>query len=178
MTATDQRRPGNGRYSGWQVVGIVIGVLILAAGCAKIGFIVGGVTGCALGRAWGNVAERSRFIVPPLLTPESPFVPEVPEWPSIPSQPTAYLGVTFQQLRNGARVEAVTPNSPADRAGLRVGDIIRAVDDEEVTLERPLPMLIQSHQPGDRVALTIRRGETTMEVTVELGARESPFPSD
>jgi len=176
MTATDQNRPGGGRYTGWQVVGIVIAVLFLVTACAKIGFIIGGVTGCALGSAWGHAYERTRIIMPPP-TPEPPSIPPLPEWPSVPGQPTAYLGVTVQQLRNGARVEEVVPNSPADRAGLRVGDIIRAVDDEEVTLEQPLSRLIQSHQPGDEVRLTIRRGGTTIEVTVELGARESPFPS-
>lgn len=177
MTATDQNRPGGGRFTGWQVIGIVVAVLVLAAGCAKIGFIVGGVTGCALGRAWGHVAERPRVIMPPLLTPESPPIPAVPEWPSIPGQPTAYLGVTVLQTRNGARVEEVTPGSPADRAGLQVGDVIREVDGEAVTWERPLSWLIQSHQPGDEVTLTIRRDGTTIEVTVELGAREGSFPS-
>jgi len=88
-------------------------------------------------------------------------IPELPEeFPPFPLRPGERL--------SGAWIQEVKPDSPADRAGLREGDLIIAVDDQQVDADHPLQELIGKHKPGDRVKITYRRGEEEHEVKVKL----------
>jgi S1-C subfamily serine protease len=86
----------------------------------------------------------------------------------------------------GALVQDVVPDSPADRAGIEAGDaavtvdgqqlraggdIIVAVDGETVTGMDEVIAAMNSRQPGDQVELTLLRGGDERTVTVELGER-------
>ena len=95
--------------------------------------------------------------------------PLPPEWGSPQLRP--YLGVRVHQLEKGAEVLEIVPESPAEKSGLREGDLILAVDDDEVTLETPLVGLITDHEPGDTVTLTVERDGQEREIEVELGER-------
>ncbi len=72
---------------------------------------------------------------------------------------------------DGARVETVEPGMPAADADLEVGDVIREVDGEPVTGSIDLVVAIRSHQPGEKVTLTVERGKRTFEVQVGLEAK-------
>ncbi len=63
---------------------------------------------------------------------------------------------------------SVLAGSPADRADLRMGDIITAVGTDRVTLERPLSVLIGNKKKGDVVALTVLRNGSEQEISVQL----------
>lgn len=67
--------------------------------------------------------------------------------------------------------KAVLANSPAKDAGLKDGDIITAIDGTNVDREHPLDMLLLQHAPGDKVDLTVLRGDKTITVTLTLGTR-------
>ena len=78
----------------------------------------------------------------------------------------------------GAEILEVIPDSPADSAGLQVGDFIISVDENEIGFEADLADLIQKYEPGDEVTLWILKlgakdeEVTTLnksEVTVTLG---------
>lgn len=87
--------------------------------------------------------------------------------------------------QTGAYITAVTPGSPADRAGLRGGsrptsftglpaggDLIVAIDGQPVmTFDDLLSYLIKNKQPGDKVTLTIVRDGQEKEVDLTLGKR-------
>jgi len=95
----------------------------------------------------------------------------------------ARLGLVLQSEKNpktdaiGASIEALTPGSPAEEAGLRAGDIIVKfngeplasatveADDESVPTAR-LMKLARNLKDGDKVALEYRRGVETRTVTV------------
>ncbi|MEE1927719.1 trypsin-like peptidase domain-containing protein [Streptomyces sp. TRM 70351] len=64
---------------------------------------------------------------------------------------------------------AVVPGGPADQAGIEDGDVITAVDDALVRTGEELIVKIRSHRPGDALALTVRRAEEELTVTVTLG---------
>jgi hypothetical protein len=64
----------------------------------------------------------------------------------------------------------VMPDSPAEQAGLREGDLIFTVDGQELGAENNLADLIADYEPGDMVMLEVGGpGEEPDEVTVELG---------
>ena len=69
----------------------------------------------------------------------------------------------------GVLVVGVAQESPAAAAGLRRGDIILAVDGEEVNDIQALHDQLDEMEPGDNVTLTILRCEEPEEISVELG---------
>ena len=94
-----------------------------------------------------------------------------------------FLGVAFQVITpelqeqedldedQGALIIEVVPDSPAEEAGLREGDIIRAVDGAAVDEHHPLVELIERYTPGEQIELTILRNGRRIMVDVELGVR-------
>ncbi|WP_432573808.1 S1C family serine protease [Kineococcus sp. SYSU DK005] len=65
---------------------------------------------------------------------------------------------------------AVQGGGPGDRAGLRPGDVVLAIDDRPVTDPAELIVDIRARQPGDTVTLTVRRGGQDLQVPVTLEA--------
>jgi putative serine protease PepD len=70
----------------------------------------------------------------------------------------------------GARVDQVTADSPAAKAGLQVGDVITAIGGTKIDATHSLADLIQQKKPGDSVALAVTRGTQNLTITVTLGA--------
>jgi thiol-disulfide isomerase/thioredoxin len=71
----------------------------------------------------------------------------------------------------GVALRDVTPDSPAERAGLAAGDVILTIDGEAVTRPGDVVRLIGQRRAGARVALGFRRGETDRLAGVVLAAR-------
>ncbi|HEY3395839.1 MAG TPA: PDZ domain-containing protein [Lacipirellulaceae bacterium] len=70
----------------------------------------------------------------------------------------AFLGVVFDaQNQNAAVVVAVSPGSPAEQAGLRRGDIIVALNGQEVRSYHDAIGVINSMRPGDRLGIEFSR---------------------
>lgn len=100
-----------------------------------------------------------------------------------------YLGVVYvpltdalaNQFNLSVKRGAYIPNSsdygqttvisggPADKAGVKEGDVITKVDDDSITETVTLASLLGKHQPGDTVTLTINRGGKTQTIDVALG---------
>ena len=72
----------------------------------------------------------------------------------------------------GAEVVVVTPDSPASKAGLKIGDVVVAVDGEPIKDGTDLTTTLARHQPGERVSLTIYRKGERQEVNATLGEFE------
>ncbi len=83
----------------------------------------------------------------------------------------ALLGVNVKTASNGVGVAQVENGSAAAAAGLRVGDVITAVDGTAVTSAQRLRAVIAAHVPGDKLTLSLLRRGTTSTVTVTLGSR-------
>jgi len=74
----------------------------------------------------------------------------------------------------GALVQDVTPDSPAERAGLRPYDIIVGVDDATVTSDEELIRSISARSPGTTARLTVLRETEKRAVVVKLIERPLP----
>jgi S1-C subfamily serine protease len=84
----------------------------------------------------------------------------------------AYLGIQGQDQPNGQVVVQVQANSPAAKAGLQTGDVITAVDGQQIDAQHSLVnMLIFDLKPGDTIMLTVDRNVSTQQLTVTLGTR-------
>jgi len=72
-----------------------------------------------------------------------------------------------------AVVGRVENDSPADEAGLQAGDIIVALDGEELQRYLELGNFVTERRPGEEVTVTVNRNGERQDLTVELGERES-----
>jgi Do/DeqQ family serine protease len=100
------------------------------------------------------------------------------------------LGVTIQPVTSdiarslglehvrGALVNAVTSGGPAEKAGVRRGDVITAVNDEAVKDGNELRNEVAQQLPGTGVKLTLLRDGKEQTVTVTLAARQSASAAD
>jgi serine protease Do len=71
---------------------------------------------------------------------------------------------------HGALVEDVESGSPAEKAGIKAGDVIVAVDGQDVPHSEDLPRAIAVHKPGTHVKLTVLHEKQKHDVDVALTA--------
>jgi serine protease Do len=76
---------------------------------------------------------------------------------------------------SGVAVSTVVPGSPADEAGLKVGDTITTVDGKPVAKGDDLVSEIASRKPGARVKLVFLRNGKSQETTVTIADRAKLF---
>ena len=72
-------------------------------------------------------------------------------------------------LQEGAYLEQVVPGGPADKAGLRNGDVIVVADGQPVLGFDLLTVIVQEHKPGDTISVTYFRGAAKRTTSVTLG---------
>ena len=94
-----------------------------------------------------------------------------------------YLGITYKGLDpqiqaqkslasdHGALVTDVKSGSPSDRGGVRIDDIITAIDGVEIDQDNTLFAVLSKHKAGDRVKLSILRKGSKVSADVTLGQR-------
>ena len=73
---------------------------------------------------------------------------------------------------HGALVGQVEPGSPAEKAGLKSGDVIVAVDGQNVPHSEDLPRMVAQHKPGTRVKVTVLREKQSRDFDVTLATME------
>ena len=81
----------------------------------------------------------------------------------------AMLGVTTEKADEGAEIQEVSKESAAEKAGLKVGDIITKVGDTKIEDADDLSKAVKSHKPGEKVTVTYLRDKKEQKVTAELG---------
>ncbi|HLW76510.1 MAG TPA: PDZ domain-containing protein [Bryobacteraceae bacterium] len=98
----------------------------------------------------------------------------------------AYLGVMVQEIDSeraralklpeeaGVEVTRITPDSPADKAGLKSGDAILRYNGEHVEGMTQFSRLISETPPGREVHLDVYRNGAPQTITVKAGTRPEP----
>ncbi len=94
-----------------------------------------------------------------------------------------YLGVSYQEVSfemaesfglersQGALINMVSPGSPAQKAGLKNGDIILKVDKKRIKNSTELPFIIGRYRPNDKAKLSIVRDSKKMTLDVVIGSK-------
>lgn len=97
----------------------------------------------------------------------------------------AYLGVSYGMIdpdiavennlpvQNGALISQVVPGQPAAKAGLKEGDIITAVNGNQLGSETSLRGVLLQQKPGDTITLEVLRDNETLTFEVTLATRPS-----
>jgi serine protease Do len=97
----------------------------------------------------------------------------------------ARLGVTVQELNqtladsfglkrpDGALVSQVAPDSAAQRAGLKPGDVITEVNGQALQRSGELSVLVGMSAPGDKVQLKVWRDKSAHDITATLGGMDA-----
>jgi S1-C subfamily serine protease len=152
--------PGNSGGALVNLQGQVIGINTLVAGQAEPGVQAQGI-GFAIAIATAKpiadqLVSTGHAVHPFLGIQYGPLTPGL----------ARQLGVNAQ---NGVVVGAVVQGSPAAQAGLQAGDVITAVDGQQLTDESALGELLSQHQPGDTVSLTVLRRGQQQNLQVKLG---------
>ncbi len=124
--------------------------------------------------------------VPP--TPPAPPMPLIPPYYfdrgaysidgggiNLKSEPKAMLGVYTEKDERGAKIAGIIDDSPAEKAGLKKGDIITKVNDKTVTDPSALSEIIGKMKPGDKVDITYLRDNSEKKISIELGERKDSF---
>ena len=84
----------------------------------------------------------------------------------------AYLGIRVADASTtGAQITTVVSGSPADKAGLKAGDVVTAIDGNAITSADDLTAQVGAHQPADVVTVTVTRNGSSKDIKVTLGVR-------
>lgn len=83
----------------------------------------------------------------------------------------AWLGAAAEEREGTVVVTFVAPNSPAEKAGLEVGDRLLELGETKLSEVSQLVDVLRQRHPGDRILMTFRRGEQVQQVEVELEQR-------
>ena len=148
----------------------------------------GEVVGIATAMAW---AENIGFAVP-----VDVLEGVLPQLRAEGKVSRGYLGVQIRDLEhiearyykldepNGAQVQSVQPDTPAEKAGVEFGDVILGVDDHDVVGTRDLIDYVAALAPGESVELEILRDSKRINLEVVLEERptqvaqsEAPMPA-
>ncbi len=102
-------------------------------------------------------------------------------------QKDGFLGVQIQDLSdqlsthfkvkdgNGVLVSEVVADSPAEKAGIKAGDIITKVDDEDIEDASDLTTTIRSYEPESKVSVSVIRDGKKKTLSAKLGESENTF---
>jgi S1-C subfamily serine protease/photosystem II stability/assembly factor-like uncharacterized protein len=88
-----------------------------------------------------------------------------------PTPFNAFLGLVGQDLDGAPMITQVMPGSPAAKQGLKVGDVFVSVDEEILFAFDELLAVLREKEPGERIKLTMKRGEEILEVAPKLELR-------
>ncbi len=89
--------------------------------------------------------------------------------PNFEIVPRGFVGIEFDDSKDGVVIKKVFPGSPADKAGFKAGDIISAVKASDVETSKDLAKALAKAGVGTKLKLSVKRGDKTEELSIELG---------
>jgi len=139
------------------------------------------------------------FVAPkPPIPPGIPKLPELQKLPKSPEPPEPkifswglehrkYIGIYLEEINRelseyfgvkegrGLLVAKITEDSPAEKAGLKVGDVIVKADGIRTERARDLTEVIQDKEKGEKIKLEVLRDKKVRTVEVEIEEERSGF---
>jgi serine protease Do len=130
-------------------------------------------------------------VPPPPAAPVAPAAPRLPRVPSIvtPTEPFRLLtgrrlGITMETLddqlaqyfgvKEGVLVKAVAADTPAEKAGLKAGDVITAVNGRQIYETADVARALDRMENADEFTIAVLRDKKPVTITGKLEARARP----
>jgi serine protease DegQ len=85
------------------------------------------------------------------------------------TKPRGFLGLELDESKNGVTIKSVLPSTPAEDAGLRVGDKLVRVNKDKIDRIEQVLLSASKSAAGKDLVLTIERDGTEKKITVTLG---------
>jgi serine protease Do len=136
-----------------QLLGINTAIFTRSGGNQGIGFAV---PDNLAREVMQSLREKGRVVRGYIGASVQPLTPELADAMKLKGQPS------------GALVAEVVPKSPSEKAGLKTGDVITAVNGKKITDARELRLMIGSMAPGTKVQIEVNREGQTKTFDVEL----------
>jgi serine protease DegQ len=101
-----------------------------------------------------------------------------------------WIGVELQEITpalvesfrladtHGAIIAGVLPGGPADKAGVKLGDVIVAVNDTPVADHQGVLNVVAGLKPGSSAKVKLKRQAQTLELAITVGRRPKPQPRE
>jgi S1-C subfamily serine protease len=174
LQLTNMVQPGNSGGAALNIRGELIGIIQGELGSPEIGSFGGG----------GERRPSGMSFVMPVRELQAVYESLVRQG----RMPHGYLGVSTREeivtsdvdnaeIGLGARVESVLPGGPAERAGLRRGDLIVGFDTDRVEYPEQLARWVAETSPGTPVNLVWVRGEARRSGRTALGESPDSLPA-
>lgn len=162
--------PGNSGGPLLDGKGAVIGVnSAIQPGGGGGGMGGGGQSGGSVGLGFAIPINQAKRVAGQLIKTGQPVYPMIGATVEMGGNGN---GATVARTGEGGTDEAVTPGGPADKAGLKPGDVITKLDDTVIDSGPTLIGTIWTHSPGEKVQITFERGGDERKVEVTLGTRK------
>lgn len=81
-----------------------------------------------------------------------------------------YFGVTDNE---GVLISSVEKDSPAEKAGIKAGDVVLSADNEKIEDSGDLSKIVREHEKGDNITLVVLRDNRRQEIKCELAETNS-----
>ncbi|MBL8014728.1 MAG: trypsin-like peptidase domain-containing protein [Candidatus Doudnabacteria bacterium] len=154
--------PGNSGGPLLDLRGKVIGVNVaIAQDAENIGFAI---PINAVKQVVDSVIEFGEIVRPYIGIRYQEVTPDLAKQEDLPVEAGAWI-------IDGEEDPGILPNSPAAKAGLKVGDIITAINGTKLDDDSPLQTVVQEYKVGEEITLTVIRGEQELEIKVTLEKR-------
>jgi putative serine protease PepD len=158
--------PGNSGGPLLDAEGAVIGINSAIQSTSGGGLGSGGQSG-SIGLGFAIPINQAKYVAQQLIKTGKPVYAKIGASVSL-DDTTSGAKITDQGAGGSAAVET---GGPADKAGLKPGDVITKLDDSVIDSGPTLIGEIWTHKPGDQVTITYQRDGKTHTVELTLGSR-------
>ncbi len=99
------------------------------------------------------------------------WVKSLPPYKGFTGKNRPFIGIRMREIMGGIKIEEAVEGYPAQKAGMKSGDVITHIDGERILSISDLVNFLMTHKPGDKVKFTVKRGEKSLTIELTLVKR-------
>src|SRR5262245_44759479 len=130
-----------------------------------------GLPTCKMGRIGLDIYKKDPNVLFAIIDCEKIGMGTAPKKAAVAS--TTFMGVQGEDGTDiaGAKITRVTPEGPADHAGLKIDDVVTKMGDKDIKTYEEMLTIANAAKPNDKVLLQVKRGDKTEVLELVYGER-------